>query len=235
MRQMAMRAPGLSQASLSGAHERSTCDRGDELGLGFDTWTAPSVAPPAPAEFVEAIRGVEQATGDLLEGLVLFSIVCNVQRDGNDGHVPHYDPSAYEAIVGVSLGPGKVTMELLDEQSNVVYEQVLEPGAAYLLVNQAVKRYKHRISEPTDGVRACLPADLPRAVCIVPCRWGDSRSLAHNAEFIIDRSASSFLAATSRRSWRRRLAWTEGAGLWKGVGARGANRTFQKIFLAQMG
>lgn len=131
MLQLPMRAPGLTQALLKQAAQRSKRGRKkDSLGLGFGTRTASSVDPPAPAEFVEAVKRVEQASGNLLDGLVLFSVTCNQQPDADAPHVPHYDPKAYEAIVGVSLGPGRATMKLL-EGDHVAYEQVLEPGTAW--------------------------------------------------------------------------------------------------------
>ena len=151
--QAPMRAAGISPAFLRAARNGGT-DR--SKAFGFDTGTAPHVAPPAPIEFLRVVERIKARCGDLLAGLVPFTIVCNRQVKAEDKHVPHFDPKNYRAISGVNLGQGEVTLTLETQtDGQVVHEQVLKPGTAYLLVGEAVTLLKHNISAPVGGVRAC--------------------------------------------------------------------------------
>jgi hypothetical protein len=159
--QVLMRAPRVSQAMLTKAQAQEQTMR----SFGFNSWSTPHHAPPAPIEFVDPLARLQELSGDLLAEMVLFSIIVNHQGE-HDQHVAHYDPSAFEAISAVNLGEGEVTFQLLDPSNNmkVEVEMTLVPGQAYVLVGRAVRRLKHKISTPRGGVRFgwCLP-------CVLPC------------------------------------------------------------------
>lgn len=161
--QVPMRAAGISPAFLRAAR------RNHFTSFGFNTGTAPRVAPPAPREVCQVFERIKAGSGGLLAGLVPATIVCNRQRmRAEDAHVAHVDPSAYAGIVGVSLGQGEVTLTLETQtDGQVVYEHVLKPGTAYVLVGEAVTILKHKISAPVGGVRACCACML----CRLSCRW----------------------------------------------------------------
>lgn len=157
--QVPMRGPSISQAFLRAA--RRICYE----SMGFNTHTCPSAAPPAPAEVLEVFEQLRRLSGSLLDGLELVTIICNKQDDDPKAKgKAHKDPADYGGIVGINLGPGTATMDLLEPRvgkHEVAYTQVLALGTAYILVGDSVKYYNHIISAPTGGVRACVPACLP--------------------------------------------------------------------------
>lgn len=128
---VAMRGPLITQAMLDLAYADKKRLR---PGFGYATHATNPVAPPAPTEFVAVFERVRTLCGGLLDPYVLFSVICNLQKEEDKakaGHVAHYDPLFCEAISVVNLGPGDATLQLIHPTTgHVVYEQTMKPGTA---------------------------------------------------------------------------------------------------------